>query len=159
LFHVTFLTPIILWWLLDLLRNLFTPGLVVTLFLEEKVFSCFCRSVTRASCSRVLISRWRNLPSDRQHDTTTMLTYVIGNTLLFPCNYETRRLFSLNTITQTAQVSLQVPAALVSLSLNCNVSQNSYLTSDTTAHQAVRGSTCRCTLRGIVIIRLYSVAI
>jgi len=140
LFHVPFLAPKILWWRLDFffLRNLCTPDLVVMFFLEEKVFSCFCRSVTRASCSRVLISRWRNLPSDRQRDTTPALTYVIRNTLLFPCNYQTRRLFSLNTITQTVQFSLQVPAALVSLSLNCNVSQNSYLTCGTTVHQAVR---------------------
>jgi hypothetical protein len=139
-------------------RNLCTLGLVVTFFLDEKVFSCFYRSVTRVSCSRVLISSWRNLPSDRQHDTTTALTYVIKNTLLFPCSYQTRRLFSLNKITQTVQFSLQVPAALVSLSLHCNVPQNSYLMSSTTAHQAASGSARRCTLRDIVFLRLYSVA-
>jgi hypothetical protein len=91
------------------LRNLCTPGLVVMFFLDEKVFSRFCWSVTRASCSHVLISTWRNLPSDRQHDTTTALTYVIRSRLLFPRNYQTRRLFSLNTITQTMPFSLQVP--------------------------------------------------
>jgi hypothetical protein len=158
-FHVTFLALVISAVAPIFSRNLCTLGLVVTFFLDETVFSCFRRSVTRASCSRVLISRWRNLPSDRQHDTTTALTYVIRNTLLFPCNYQTRRLFSPNTVTQTVQFSLHVPAALVFLSLSCNVPQNSYLMSGTTAHQAVRSSTCRCTLRGIVFIRLYSVAI